>query len=329
MGKIILSESIHESGLNMLKAQHDVEIVGDTTEEVLKQAIKDAQALIVRSSTVTSTLISAGSNLRVIGRHGIGVDNIDIPFASKNGVLVVNTPDANTISVAEYTIAAMLYVSKRLYEADRALRGGVFIGPGSLPGMVTRLGYTAVELHGKEIGLLGFGRIARRVALICHQCFGMQVCSYDEWIPNGEIEKCDVRPCRSLEEVFAGPDFVSIHIPLTPETQGLVGLKQLTLMKPSSVLINTARGGVVVENDLAQVLKVKKIAAAVIDVFECEPPGINDALFKLDNVLVTPHMAAMTDGALRRMSCDVAAGVLSALAGKKPENLVNPEIWVE
>jgi D-3-phosphoglycerate dehydrogenase len=329
MAKIILSESIHENGIDLLKTQHDVVIVGNTSEEVLKQAIRDAQALIVRSSKVSSTLIGAGSNLKVIGRHGIGIDNIDVPFASKRGVLVVNTPDANTISVAEYTIAAMLYISKRFHEADSAMRNGVFTGSGSLPGMVTGLGYTAVELHGKEIGLLGFGRIARRVALICQQCLGMRVCSYDEWIPDKEIERAGVRACTSLEELFSRADFVSIHIPLTPETQGLVGLKQLSLMKPSSVLVNTARGGVVVERDLAKVLKEKRIVGAAIDVFEREPPDVGDELFRLDNVLLTPHMAAMTDGALQRMSYDVAAGVMAVLAGKKPENLVNPEIWIQ
>jgi D-3-phosphoglycerate dehydrogenase len=223
----------------------------------------------------------------------------------------------------------MLFIAKRLQEADNALRSGVFVGSGSLPGMVTQMGYTATELQGKELGLLGFGRIARRVALICQNCFGMQVCSYDEWISNDEIEGTGVRPCKSIEEVFAGPDFVSIHVPLNPESRNLVGLKQLSTMKPTSVLINASRGGVVVEKDLVQVLRERKIAGAAVDVFESEPPDYNDSIFKLDNILVTPHMAAMTDGALRRMSCDVAEGVLSALAGEKPKYMVNPEIWVE
>lgn len=325
--KVLLTEAIHEEGLEMIRKAAELEIAPDPREETIIKAITGVDALIVRSTRVTAAIIEAGKKLKVIGRHGIGLDNIDLEAANRCGVAVVNTPDANVISVAEHVVATMLYLCKRLKEVDRALRGGEFDRPGSLPGLVTKLGYTTRELYGKTLGLVGCGKIARRVAEVCGMGFEMRIYSYDPCLSPEYMARVGVKPCDSLEEVFQKGDFVSIHVPLTDGTRNLVDKKQLALMKPTAYLINASRGGVVNEEDLYTALQNKSIAGAAVDVFAQEPPGKDNPLFTLDNIVVTPHIAAMTDGALVRMARDVAKGVLSVLRGERPSSLVNPEVW--
>jgi D-3-phosphoglycerate dehydrogenase / 2-oxoglutarate reductase len=311
----------------MIREMADLVIAKNPQEDTLVAAIADADALIVRSSQVTAKIIRAGKNLKVIGRHGIGVDNIDILEATKCGVAVVNTPEANVISVAEHCFAAMLYLSKRLQEVDCALRKGEFAQTGSLPGLCTQLGYTGLELHKKTLGLIGTGRIAQQLAKIAFQGFGMQICGYDAYVSPEAMMAAGIQHCSSLEEICKQADFVSVHVPLTPETTNLIDRRLLGIMKPTAFLINASRGGVVNEEDLYQALKKRIIAGASVDVFAQEPPSISHPFFKLDNILVTPHMAAMTDGALMRMAQDVAAGVKAVLQGHRPQYLVNKEIY--
>lgn len=321
--RILLSEEIHPRGMEILSGVGEIQVAEDPSEDTLINLIGEADALVVRSSKVSARIIEAGKRLRVIGRHGIGVDNIDLEACARKGVMVVNTPEANVISVAEYVLAAMLALCKRLQQADNALREGVFDQPGSLPGLVTRLGYTNMELYGKSIGLLGLGKIGRRVAMICQHGFCMKVYGYARTMNREEMGTLGIIPCTSLEELFADKDFVSIHVPLTPETKGLVDMRLLKKMKRGSFLINTARGGVVNEDDLCEVLLEGRIAGAAVDVFEKEPPGKDHPLLKLDNILVTPHLAAMTDGALYRMAVDLANDVAAALQGREPKGWYN------
>ncbi|SFH02928.1 D-3-phosphoglycerate dehydrogenase [Desulfotomaculum arcticum] len=325
--KVLLTEAIHEEGMNIIKEAARLEIAADPGEETVIKAIADADALIVRSTKVTAAIIEAGKQLKVIGRHGIGLDNIDLEAANRCGVAVVNTPEANVMSVAEHVLATMLYLCKRIKEVDNALRVGEFDQPGSLPGLVTKLGYTTEELYGKTLGLVGFGKIARKTAELCVKGFNMKVCGYDAYLAPEMIKQAGVEPCGSLEEVFAKSDFISVHVPLTPGTRNLIGKKQLDLMKPTAYFINPSRGGVVNEEDLYQALKNKSIAGAAVDVFAKEPPAKDNPLFTLENIVVTPHIAAMTDGALVRMARDVSAGVMSVLRRERPQNLVNPEVW--
>ena len=325
--KVLLTEAIHEEGINIIKESARLEIAADPGEETVIKAIADADALIVRSTKVTAAIIEAGKQLKVIGRHGIGLDKIDLEAATRCGVAIVNTPEANVMSVAEHVAATMLYLCKRIKEVDNALRVGKFDQPGSLPGLVTKLGYTTQELYGKTLGLVGFGKIARKTAELCVRGFNMQVCGYDAFLALEIIKQAGVEPCGSLEEVFEKSDFISVHVPLTPGTRNLIGKKQLDLMKPAAYLINPSRGGVVNEEDLYNALKNKSIAGAAVDVFEKEPPHKDNPLFTLENIVVTPHYAAMTDGALVRMARDVSEGVMSALRGERPQNLVNPEVW--
>jgi D-3-phosphoglycerate dehydrogenase len=323
MKKVVFAEAIHERGIAMLKEVAEVVMASEATEAGLMMEIKDADALVVRGSRVTEKMIAAGQQLKVIGSHGIGVDHIDIAAASAHGVLVVNTPEANSLSVAEYAVAAMLFMGKRFREADAALRGGVFQQPGSLCGLVTKLGYTAVELCGKTLGLVGFGRIARQLGRICSQGFQMNVISHDPFVSPETMEQAGVTSCEDLEAVFRKADFISVHAPFTTETENLINEKHFRLMKAGAFFIHASRGGVVNEADLYQALKSKRIGGAAVDVFVEEPPSKNHPLFQLDNVLVTPHMAAMTDGALLRMAEDLATGVIDVLKGKQPHYLVN------
>lgn len=316
--RILLSEKIHSRGMEILGEAGSVLIAPDPSEDTLISLIGDVDALVVRSSKVSAKIIETGKRLKVIGKHGIGVDNINLDVCAKQGVIVVNTPEANVISVAEHVVASMLYLSKRLYQADRALRNGVFDRPGSLPGLVTQLGFTNMELYGKSLGLVGMGKIARRVAATCIHGFGMKVYGYSRSISPQETAGLGIIHCPSLEEVISGKDFVSINVPLTPETKDMIDAGILNKMKPAAFLINTARGGVVNEKDLFEALRKKTIAGASVDVFENEPPQKDHPFFKLDNILVTPHMAAMTDNALYRMAVDLSSDVVRALNGEEP-----------
>lgn len=321
--KILLTESIHSAGIEILKKAGEVDIPSDPSEETLIKVINNYDALVVRASRLSANVIDAGKNLKVIGRHGIGTDNIDVDAASRNGIIVVNTPEANSISVAEYTLGAMLYLSKKLKETDRALRNGEFDRPGSLTGLVPKLGYSNFELCGKTVGLIGFGKIARYVAKMCMYGFDMKVIAYDPFLTDDFIKEYGAEPCSTVEEVAANADFLSIHVPLTPDTKDLIDAGIISLMKPAAYIINAARGGIINENDLALALQNKAITGAAIDVFEKEPPNMDHPFFKLDNILVTPHLAAMTDNALYRMAVDVSQGVADVLEGKEPKYFFN------
>ena len=327
METVLFSERIHEEGMKLVEERYNIRVAPSTSEDVLCEEVKDADAMIVRSSAITAKIIESGERLKVIGRHGIGVDQIDIDAATRCKVAVVNTPDANSISVAEHAVASMLYLCKRLREVDTALREGVFAQPGSLPGLVTKLGYITSELYSKNLGLIGFGRIARLVADICAKGFQMKVFAYDAYIPPETIREYGAEPCASIEEILKVGDFVSIHVPLTKETENLIGAEELALMKPGAFLVNSARGGLINEEALCQALKERQIAGAAVDVYAQEPPDVSNPLFGLDNLLVTPHIAAMTDGALLRMATDVATEVITVLEGKRPRYLVNPDVW--
>jgi D-3-phosphoglycerate dehydrogenase len=321
--RILLSEKIHPDGIRLLESVGQVDIAPDPSEDTIVGIIGEYDAIVVRSSKLTGKMIEAGKRLKVIGRHGIGTDNLDIETANRQQVIVVNTPEANVISVAEHVMGAMLALCKRLGEADCALRKGVFDRPGSLPGLVDKLGYTTLELYGKTVGLIGVGKIARQVAKMCINGFNMKAYGFDAYLKPEDIRSAGVEPCDTIEEVVSKADFVSVHVPLTPGTKDLIDEKIISGMKPTAILINAARGGVVNEQALYNALKQKTIAAAAVDVFAKEPPGKDHPFFELDNILVTPHMAAMSDGAIYRMAIDVAQGVIDVLEGREPKYWFN------
>lgn len=324
--KILLTEPIAPVGMAMLEERASVVVAQSPSETDLLALIGDADALLVRSTNLPISAMEAGKKLKVIGRHGIGLDNIDLPTATRLGIQVVNTPGANSNAVAEHTFWAILHCAKGFNRADRAMREGKFVGAGSLPGLVQKLGFMNLELKEKILGLIGFGRIARRVAEMA-RCFHMSVRAYDPFIHDDVFCSLSVSRVSSVEEVIKDADFVSLHVPYMKETHHLIGEKQLAMMKKEAFIINTSRGGIIDEEALYRALKEKKIAGAALDVYEKEPPPTDLPFFEFENVIVTPHLAAMTDRALINMAVDVSRGIIDALEDKRPEFLANPEVW--
>jgi D-3-phosphoglycerate dehydrogenase len=311
--KVLLYEDMHETGKALLKEKGEILFANSLEEASLIKEVKEVSGIIIRANgKVSRRLMEAAPKLKVVGRHGVGVENIDLEAATEKGIWVVNTPDANDISVAEHFFGLALILSKMLKKADIALREGRF---------EARYQYIGNELHGKTLGILGFGRIGRAVGRIGHKGFDMKVLYYDA-LRYEETEKELKARKASLEEVLSQSNYISINLPMLPETKGILGKKEFGLMKPSAFIINLARGPVWDEKALYQVLKEKKIAGAGSDVYEVEPARKDHPLFELENFVGTPHMAAHTEEALRRMSL-VVEDVIRVLEGKNPVHPVN------
>ena len=311
---VVIAESIAEAGINSLRETCDVDIViGRDREEVISR-LRDANALIVRSATaVDSEMIAAGPRLQVIGRAGIGVDNIDVAAATDAGVLVVNAPTANTISAAEHTMAMLLAQARRVPEADASLRAGRW----------DRKELQGVELHGKTLGILGLGKIGTLVAQRA-AAFGMNVLAYDPFVGPDRARRLGVE-LGDLDTVIVRADFLTVHLPRNRETEGLIGEETIAKMKPTASIINVARGGIVDEQALARAIERGDLAGAAIDVFAVEPP-IESPLFGLPQVVVTPHLGASTREAQDKAGIAVAESVARALRGELVLSAVNLDL---
>ncbi|MCJ7704017.1 MAG: hydroxyacid dehydrogenase, partial [Desulfobacterales bacterium] len=283
-------------------------------EASLIQEVKEIDGIIIRANgKVTRKMMESASRLKVIGRHGVGVENIDLDAATEKGIWVVNTPDANDISVAEHFFGLALILSKMLKKGEKAFR--------EEGRWEARYQYIGNELHRKTLGILGFGRIGRAVGRIGYKGFDMKVLYYDA-LRYEEVEKEIHAVKQNLEEVLSQSDYISINLPMLPATKGVVGEKEFNLMKPTAYIINLARGPIWDEKALFQILEEGKIAGAASDVFEVEPASKDHFLLKLENFIATPHMAAHTEEALKRMSL-VAEDVIRVLEGETPLHPVN------
>lgn len=318
VNRVWLDRPIHEDALARL--HQFVEVVGPFRDPSVdpRSELAGAHGLVVSSIPQIDGdfMDAAGPQLCVVARPGIGIDNIDVAAATARGVAVVHTPDAPTESTAEHAIALLLALAKRVREADAGLRGR---------GWHSRQPLIGVEVAGKILGLVGLGRIGGRVAQVA-RALNMRVLVYDPYVSGGRAATLGVELVESLADLLAKADFVSLHAPLTPETHALIDAEALAQMKPSAYLINCARGPVVDEAALVQALSSGAIAGAGLDVFAQEPTDANP-LFDLPNVVVTPHIAAYTEDGVRRMGMGAVAQVLQVLEGRRPLNLVNPEIW--
>ncbi len=311
--KVLLYEEMHEEGKTILKEQADIFFAERLDESYLIDHVSDIDGMIVRANGRASRkVMESAPKLKVVGRHGVGVENIDLEAATERGIWVVNTPDANDVSVAEHFFGLALMLSKMLKKGEIALREGRF---------EARYQYIGNELHGKTLGILGFGRIGKMVGRMGFKGFEMRILYYDS-IRFEEVEEEIKARKVGLDELFSKSDFVSINLPMLPETKGLVGERELSLLKPTAHILNLARGPIWDEKALYHVLKERKIAGAGSDVFEVEPATKDHPLFQLENFIGTPHMAAHTDEALRRMS-RVAVDILRVLEGKTPIHPVN------
>lgn len=307
--KVLLYEPMHAEGTRLLEEKCDLVYAGSFDDAHLVSMARDVDAIIIRANgAVSCAVIEAAPRLKVIGRHGVGLDSIDLDAARGRGVKVVYTPTANTESVAEHFVGLALMLSKKLKRADIAVRQGNWKERHKLIG---------TELRGKTLGILGFGRIGRQTARICHFGFAMPVVYYDVvGYPDEETELGAVR--ADMEDVFRRADFLSINLPMIPNTRERVNAHLIGQMKPTAFLINMARGPVWNEGDVLNALKSGRIAGAGADVFEKEPVSPDNPLFEMENFVGSPHMAAHTGEAMIRMSL-VARDVLAVLEGRQPE----------
>ena len=308
--KVLITEPIADAAIEILQKQAEVDINLSPTPEQLQSIIGHYDALIVRSQTkVTSNIIKAARNLRVIGRAGVGVDNIDVEAATHRGIIVVNSPEGNIVSTAEYTIAMLLALARHIPKADGQLRSGVWN---------RRL--KGFEVRNKILGIIGLGRVGTEVAQMA-KSLRMNVLAYDPMVTEERAERLGVRLVE-MEALLKQSDFVTIHVPLNSTTKGLIGRKELKLMKPTAMLVNCARGGIIDEAALNEALEQKVLAGAAIDVF-AEEPSLDNILLKNQLVIVTPHLAASTVEAEISSSQDVAEQVAALLQGHPARSPVN------
>ncbi|WP_371372862.1 hydroxyacid dehydrogenase [Sporomusa aerivorans] len=327
MTKVLLVEPIHEAGIKILQ-QAGLEVVVSpsvATETLVRLVQDDVFGIIVRTSPLTGEVLAAGRQLKIVGRHGIGVNNIDLEAADKLNILVANVPDANAYSVAEYVITAVMLLSRRLVPGDTALRAGQLNQPGaSLPGLVKKFRLGGNELPGRCLGIIGLGKIGLQVAAMAAGLLRMKILAYD---PYRTEAPAGVTLVGNVNEIFRQADFITLNTPLTSETENMINAAVLGTMKPTAYLINAGRGELIDEQALANALKQGTIAGAALDVFRQEPPSPGNPLFSAPNVLLTPHVAGSTEEAVERLAIGAAQAVADRFGGRKPANIVNPQVW--
>lgn len=312
--KILVTDRISPAGVDLFRQQTDFEVVeayGATPEELLS-LIAEADALAVRSETrVTSDVITAAKRLKVVGRAGVGVDNIDIDAATERGIIVMNTPDGNTIATAELTFTHILCGTRPVAQASRAMRGGRW----------DRKLFTGSELNGKVLGICGLGRIGAEVARRA-QAFGMQILAYDPFLTDSRAKQLGVQ-AADFDTVVSNADYITVHMPLNEQTKHMINSEVIARMKDGVRLFNCARGGIIEENALINGIKSGKVAAAGLDVFENEPLSEQSELRQLDNVVLTPHLGASTVEAQESVGVEVARQMIEVLTGGMVRNAIN------
>jgi D-3-phosphoglycerate dehydrogenase len=317
---VLLPQPIEAEAISLLEQSNcTVTVAPDSAPKTVLPLMKAAHGLILRTAiAISRDLIAEADELMIISRTGGGLDNVDVDAATEKGIIVTSNLGVNTISVVEHVLSLMLSLSKKLPVMDRAVRGNNFgIRYQNLPR----------DVNGKILGLLGFGRIGSEIGRICHQIFSMRVIAFDPYLPeNLKATYAGHAAFVELQELFTESDVLSIHVPLTDETRHLVGTSQLSMMKPDAILINTSRGGVVDEVALIKALQENKLGGAGLDVFSQEPVAPDNPLLKLENVILTPHTAALTRECVTRMATEAARCVLNVFKGREPPNVANLEV---
>lgn len=311
--KVLVSDKLEQEGLAILKKEKDIQVDVKTglNPGELKKIIREYDGLIVRSGTkVTADIISAAKRLKVIGRAGVGLDNIDIDAASRQGIVVMNAPGGNTISTAEHTMSMILALSRNIPQAHQSLKNRLW----------ERKRFMGVEIYGKTLGIIGLGRIGTEVAKRA-MSFGMKVLAYDPYLSLDKVKTLKIESVN-LKDLLKRSDYITLHTPLSNETRHMISDKEISLMKKGVRIINCARGGIIDEQALIKGLKSGKISGCALDVFENEPP-LKSELLKLDNVVVTPHLGASTEEAQINVAIDIARQMCDALLGRGMCNAVN------
>ena len=313
MTRVLVAEKIGQSGIDLLREHFDVDTAFDASDSFeLPERIGDYDGILIRSATkMTSDLIAKGTNLRVIGRAGVGVDNVDVPEATKRGIIVVNAPQSNVVTAAEHTVAMMLALARNIPQAHSAL----------VDGRWERSKFSGVELDGKVLGILGFGRIGQLVATRA-KSFGMRVIAFDPFVSAERYRELGVDKAESSEDVYTVADFLTLHLPKTPETEGWLDAETLARCKDGVRIINVARGPLVVDEDLQAAIESGKVGGAALDVFRSEPVT-EHPLFGNPKVVVTPHLGASTAEATDRAGFQAAEQIVAALNGGTVTTAVN------
>jgi D-3-phosphoglycerate dehydrogenase len=317
---IVIDGDVHSSALAVLEVRDDIDLVKVPLEDAaaLAEAVSGANGILARSARITPELIASANGLQIVSRHGVGYDRVNIEALSARKIPLAVTGTANSPSVAEHAMMFMLACAKRLRPTDQRTRNGDFLK--------ARQELGRVELLEKKVLIIGFGRIGKIVARRC-QGFDMQVLACDPFIDQQTIRDAGVTPVENFRDVLREVDYLTIHVPLNDETENLIDVEELALLKSTAILVNCARGGIINEDALYDVLKNDKIFGAGIDVFAIEPTPGDHPLFTLDNVLVNPHAAASAMECLERMGVQAAQNILDAFDGKlDPGMVVNQEV---
>jgi D-3-phosphoglycerate dehydrogenase / 2-oxoglutarate reductase len=312
MTRVLVAENIGRSGIELLERHFDVEVANGWSREELAARIGDFDGILIRSATtLDAELIGKAQRLRAVGRAGVGVDNVDVPAATKRGIVVANAPQSNVVTAAEHTMALLLALARNIPQAHASLTGGAW----------ERSRFSGIELYEKTLGILGFGRIGQLVAQRARG-FGMRVIAYDPYVGAERYRELGVDKAESPDEVYAAADFLTLHLPNTPETKGWLDGDALTKCKDGVCVLNVARGPLVVDEDLKAALDAGKVRGAALDVFRQEPLT-DHPLFSYPNVIVTPHLGASTAEATDRAGYQAAEQVIAALTGGVVTSAVN------
>jgi len=317
MKKIVVTHRLNEDVMKSLEEKFKVKIANSGDPKEIYPLIKDANGIVVRIGYLDRDTIMSLDNLEVIGRTGVGVDNIDLVAANEKGIPVVVTPGANTRSVVEHTLALILALSKDLKTNDMEMHRGNYN---------IRNNCKAFEVFGKTLGIIGFGNIGQEVAKLCSS-IGLKILVYDPFIKPKIVEDMGFQFTEQLELLLRKSDIISIHVALTKDTTGMIGTKEFNMMKPSVIVINCARGNIIDEKALIEALKNNKIRGVGLDVFSSEPINESNPLLKFNNVITTPHIAGLTGEAFFAMSKMVSDGVSAVLSGEKWPYVANKEAY--
>jgi D-3-phosphoglycerate dehydrogenase len=307
---VLITEPIHRGGVDRVAREAEVIYLPDRHGETVDQHLPFVDGLIVRTAKLTAERLQIATRLKVVGKHGVGVDNIDVAAARELGIAVVSTPGANAEAVAEHALTLMLSLARRISTSSRLLREGRFEAARGTP--------LSTDLRGKTLGLIGLGNIGTKLAAMCRSALAMRVIAYDPFVSAERAATLGIELTTDLVPLFTVADVVSIHTPLTPQTRGIVGAAALAVMKPSAILVNCARGGLVDEAALYLALREGRLAGAGLDVWLEEPTPVDHPLLALENVIATPHVAGASHEAFEAMALTVSDDVLRVLRGEPP-----------
>lgn len=314
MEKVFLTEKIHPSAVKLLESNHVAVVMNNNVDTIASQ-VEDAKVIITRLERITPEIINATMQLKAIIRHGVGIDNIDLSAATSKGIIVCSVLGANTISVVEHVLTTIGILSKQILFYDHAIRNSGYRD--------ARSKIIGSDLQDKVLGLIGLGRIGTQIALRSKSAFGMKVIAYDPYVRE-EIDGITIT--KEIDKVLREADYLTLHVPLMDSTRGLIGKSELRNMKSNAYLINTSRGEVVKEEDLIEALASNVIAGAALDVFNTEPLPDNHPFTKMRNVILTPHIAGVTEDSIKRLSIESANIAIDVLNDRKPQGIANPEV---